>query len=117
MSQTPSISCLSCGMSITREARRCPKCDNRLDLQTDGSTATVDIAHQGERVRDALQKLNVAITETRSGVARNLRVIVGSGVIREEVMLRLRELEHQKAIIRFGLEGRNDGAFLIQLKP
>ena len=111
------LTCIECGMAIHSHARRCPKCDNRLDLQTDGSTVTVDVAHQGERVRDAVQKLRTAVRETRSGVSRHLRVVVGTGVIREEVMLSLREMEHRNQIIRFRLEDENSGAFLVQRKP
>jgi hypothetical protein len=96
--------------------RHCPKCDNQLDKQTDGSTVTVDIAHQGERVRDALQKLSQELNAAKSGVARNLRVIVGTGVIREEVMYQLQDLEFRGAIVRFDIEGANGGAILVRLK-
>lgn len=109
--------CLECGMLIDRRQRRCPKCDNRLDLQTDGSTITIDIAHHGERVRDALQKMNHAIRDTKGGFAKYLRLVVGTGVIREEVEISLREAEHRRQIVRFDVEGRNPGAFLVQLKP
>ena len=104
-------------MQVDHRERRCPKCDNRLDQQTDGSTVTVDVAHQGERVRDALQKMRSAIRDERSGVTKYLRLIVGSGVIREEVLIALREAEHRQQIVSFKLEGRNAGAYLVQLKP
>lgn len=103
-------------MEVSAHERRCPKCDNRIDLQTDGSTVTIDIAHNGERVRDALSKLKSAIKQTRSGVAQNLRVIVGTGVIREEAMTELIAMEHRKTIKTFDLEGNNSGAILIRLK-
>ena len=109
--------CLNCGMSVTDSAKRCPKCDNRLDLQTDGSTETVDIAHQGERVRDAIGKLHQVVKEAKSGVSQQLRIIVGSGVIREEAMVTLAELEHRRSIIQFDIEPGNPGAILIRLKP
>ena len=51
------VVCLDCGMQVPDDIRRCPKCDNQLDRQTDGSTVTIDIAHHGERVSDALRKL------------------------------------------------------------
>jgi len=111
------IYCLECGMHADLRQRRCPKCDNRLDLQTDGSTVTIDIAHHGERVRDALQKMQAAIRESRRGVAKYLRLVVGTGVIREEVEIALREAEHRRQIVHFQVEGKNAGAFLVQLKP
>lgn len=110
------VTCLNCGMTLSSQERRCPKCDNRLDQQTDGSTVTVDIAHHGERVRDALQKMNRSIKEAKGGVAQYLRLIVGSGVIREEVMMSLRDLEQRRVIIQFDLEGQNSGAYLVKLK-
>jgi hypothetical protein len=109
--------CLNCGMHVNARDRRCPKCDNHLDAQTDGSTITVDIAHHGERVRDALQKMNSEVKHARAGVAQYLRLIVGSGVIREEVMMSLRDLEFRKVIIRADFESENSGAILVQLKP
>jgi len=98
------------------DIRHCPKCDNQLDQQTDGSTMTVDIAHHGERVRDALQKLDSQIKLAKRGVSAYLRVVVGSGSIREAVLARLLDLEYRKVIVTHELEGENAGAILVQLK-
>ena len=62
--------CLDCGMSVSETMRNCPKCDNPLNLQHDGSTITVDIAHQGERVSEALQKMQTEIDLANKGVAK-----------------------------------------------
>lgn len=110
------IVCLDCGMQVPDDIRRCPKCDNRLDRQTDGSTITIDIAHHGERVRDALRKLERDIKETKKGVAANLRLIVGSGSIRDVVLARLIDYESRGVIITHQLEGENAGAILVVLK-
>ncbi len=109
--------CLECGMHVDMRQQRCPKCDNPLDLQTDGSTVTIDIAHQGERVHEAQQKMQMAIRDSKRGVAKYLRLVVGTGVIREEVEISLREAEHRRQIVRFEVERQNAGAFLVQLKP
>ena len=109
--------CLECGMLVSDRETHCPKCDNRLDRQTDGSTITVDIAHHGERVHDALRKMDAAVNDAKSGVARYLRLVVGSGIIREEVLMELREMEHRKVIVKFHLDGKNSGAYIAQLKP
>ena len=108
--------CLDCGMSFGEDMRYCPKCDNALDLQHDGSTITVDIAHHGEHVREALQKMQSEIDSARKGVAANIRLVVGSGLIRDEVLLALRDLEFRDEVKDFDLEPTNAGAVLVKLK-
>ena len=108
--------CLNCGMSVNETMRYCPKCDNALDLQHDGSTITVDIAHQGERVGEALQKMQSEIDLARKGVAMRIRLIVGSGLIRDEVLLALRDLVFRGDVKDFDLDPTNAGAVLIRLK-
>ena len=94
----------------------CPKCDNKIDAQTDGSTLSVDIAHNGERLREAMQKMERTISEALKGNAQYLRLIVGSGVIREEVLLHLVTLERRKTIVSYSEDGSNQGAVLVRLK-
>jgi hypothetical protein len=108
--------CLECGMSVSLDMRHCPKCDNALDLQHDGTTITVDIAHNGERVSEALQKMQMEIALARKGVARNIRLVVGSGLIRDEVLLVLRDLEFRGDVKDFEPELFNAGAVLVRLK-
>lgn len=108
--------CLNCGMQVSHESRTCPKCDNVLDLQHDGSTITVDIAHAGERLSEALQKMQSEIDFARKGVAMRIRLVVGSGLIRDEVLLRLRDLEFRGDILDFESEPNNAGAVLVRLK-
>lgn len=110
------VSCLDCGMILDEHVKHCPKCDNVIDQQTDGSTITVDIAHQGETVRAALMKLDRELELGRSGIAKNLRFIVGTGLIREEVLRTLNDLQRRSAIIRFNAEAHNPGAIVIQIK-
>ena len=108
--------CLDCGMSVSEDMRNCPKCDNALDLQHDGSIITVDIAHQGERVNEALRKMQSEIDLARKGVAMCIRLIVGSGLIRDEVLLALRDLEFRGDIKGFEAEPFNAGTVLLRLK-
>ena len=103
-------------MSFGEDTRYCPKCDNALDLQHDGSTITVDIAHDGERVGEALRKMQSEIDLARKGIAMCLRLVVGSGLIREEVLLALRDLEFRGDIKGFDFESPNAGAVLVRLK-
>jgi len=108
--------CLECGMSVSEAVHYCPKCDNELTQQNDGTTITVDIAHHGERVSESLRKMHIEIDLTRKGVAKRIRFIVGSGVIREEVILALRDLEFRGEINEFEQEPNNPGAVLVSLK-
>ncbi len=117
MAQERIIDCLECGMSVNFGVKRCPKCDNRLDQQHDGSTVTVDIAHQRETVREAIQKLQRHLKETQEGNAQNLRTVVGSGRIREEILGLLYDLRSREAIIDFQQEQKNPGSIIIKLKP
>ena len=103
-------------MDYGENTRYCPKCDNALDRQHDGSTITVDIAHDGERVRDALRKMQNEIDLARQDVAQYLRLVVGSGLIRDEVLLALRDLEFGEEIKEFDLDPGNSGAVLVRLK-
>ena len=108
--------CLQCGMGFSGHTRHCPKCDNALDQQHDGSTITVDIAHGGERVRDALRKMQSEIDLARKGVTMNIRLVVGSGLIRDEVQLALLDLQFRGDIKDFDLDPANAGAVLVKLK-
>jgi hypothetical protein len=108
--------CLDCGMSVSETMRNCPKCDNVLKLQHDGSTITVDIAHQGERVSEALRKMQSEVDLARNGVAMRIRLVVGSGLIRDEVLLALRDLEFRGDVMDFEPEPFNAGAVLVRLK-
>lgn len=108
--------CLDCGMSFSDNTQYCPKCDNELDLQHDGSTITVDIAHDGERVRDALRKMQSEVDLARQGVATSIRLVVGSGLIRDEVLLALGDLKFRGDVQNFDLESSNSGAVLVRLK-
>lgn len=109
-------SCLNCGMETFHDQKQCLKCDDILGSQSDGSTLTYDIAHQGERVREAVLKLENLMAELQSGNTSYLRLIVGSGLIRDEISYTLGTLLHRKEILSFEPDGRNSGAILIHLK-
>ena len=87
-----------------------------MDLQHDGSTITIDIAHQGERVSEALRKMQSEIDLARKDVIMSIRFIVGSGLIRDEVLLALRDSKFRGDVIDFESEPSNAGAVLVKLK-
>jgi hypothetical protein len=107
--------CLSCGMAIV--APVCPKCDSVIAEQSDGSVVQVDIAHHGETVREAMIKLDESLTDAQFGVARFLRVIVGSGLIREEALVHLRGAEFRGDVFDVSTTPSNRGQILVQIKP
>ncbi|MFT5210122.1 MAG: broad specificity phosphatase PhoE [Flavobacterium sp.] len=103
-------------MALAGSVPNCPKCDAVISKQSNGQTVTYDIAHQGERVRDALIKLQDLLDALRASPTGNLRVIVGHGLIKEEVNHTLATMLFRKDIIGFSQDGRNTGAFIVRLK-
>lgn len=108
--------CLRCSFPVTPGLSRCPKCDADLARQTDGSTATIDIAHHRETIEIAIRKLDQAISHHRSALTQTLRVVVGRGRIGAATASHLRRLELTGEIESFGFEPGNPGAILVQLK-
>lgn len=94
----------------------CPKCDSELLAQDDGSTLTEDIAHQGETVAQALAKLERVLDAALAGYCRDVRLVVGGGSIRDEVIGHLRFLEAEGLIRSFREEGRNRGAVVVRVR-
>jgi hypothetical protein len=93
----------------------CPKCDNNLETQTDGSTITLDIAHNGETVREALRKMVQALETANRGVAARLRIIVGSGLIQEACLEWLINYQRRGDIRSYEQESHNAGAIVVYL--
>jgi len=108
--------CLDCGMDVANSAAHCPKCDAELALQTDGSILHADIAHQHETISVALAKLQQVLDEARGGHARAIRLVVGRGLIRDEVQRNLSWLKLSGEVLDFDHDDGNTGAILIQLR-
>ena len=77
---------------------------------------TEDIAHQQERVHEALIKLERLFVEAEIGRAAGLRLIVGSGLIREAVFEALRARQFRGDILGYGQDGQNSGAIFVKLR-
>jgi hypothetical protein len=108
--------CLACGMEVGGDLKYCPKCDANLALQTDGSTIHLDIAHQHETIPQALDKLTRVLDEARGGNTQAIRLVVGRGLIREEINQQLQWLKHAGEILNFAYDNGNTGAILIQVR-
>ena len=94
----------------------CPKCDQNLYLQHDGSFLTRDIAHQRETVARALEKLSALLLEGWRGYYRGVRIIVGGGLIREEVLAQLRYYRERGIVREYREDSPNRGAIVVALR-
>ena len=108
--------CLDCGMRISADIHVCPKCDAVLRSQTDGSVLHRDIAHQHETLTVALQKMAASLEEGRRGHACAVRLVVGRGLIRDEVMRQLSWLAMSGDILEFDHCAGNTGAIMVTLR-
>lgn len=95
---------------------RCKKCDADLYRQHDGSTISRDIAHHRETVAAALAKLDELLLEAWRGYCRSVRIVVGGGLIRDEVLGQLRYYRERGLVREYGEDGRNRGAILAVLR-
>jgi hypothetical protein len=94
----------------------CDKCDSPLFSQSDGSTFTLDIAHQHETVTRALDKFEHALNHIwQQSYAENLRLVVGGGLIRDAVLAELFFKKSRGSVLDFCEENR--GAVLIKIRP
>jgi hypothetical protein len=117
--------CLDCGMRVAAlrfeldqvpPLLHCPKCDANLYLQGDASCLTRDIAHSHETVARALDKLDAILLEGWQGYATTLRLIVGGGLIRAQVLGQLQYCREQGRVLAFREESPNRGAILVTLR-
>ena len=108
--------CQFCGMSLFNTSKTCPKCDSILEDQYHPTTLTVDVAHNKETVKQAIDKLYQLFARNQIMKHRQIRIIVGSKMIREEVINELEALKRGKTIFDFGIDGKNSGALLIRMR-
>lgn len=94
----------------------CCKCDSSLLEQTDGSTLTRDIAHQHETVSQAMIKLDQALDLAWQGYYQSVRLVVGGGRIREEILGQLVWYVQEGRVRDMSDEAPNRGAVLVRLR-
>ena len=118
--------CLACGMinsipvfDITdwNKKDRCLKCDDALILQSDGSTHTCDIAHGNETVDQAMSKLHLHLNHAINNYTHRVRLIVGGGLIKEEVLGLLYFYQQQGYIVSYAVDSRNAGTINVNIRP
>lgn len=117
--------CLVCGMPAVVNRLQledlppqliCQKCDSNLYVQSDGSILTCDIAHQHETVSKALQKLEAALVDAWQSNCQQLRLIVGGGVIRRDVLGQLHYYQGNGYLLSYTEESPNRGAVLVRIR-
>lgn len=117
--------CLVCGMPAVVNRLQlddlppqqyCLKCDSDLYAQSDGSCLTCDIAHQHETIPLALQKLDAAIVAAWQANYQQLRLVVGGGSIRNEVLGQLRYYQASSYLLSYTEESPNRGAVLVRIR-
>ncbi|MDX1490634.1 MAG: Smr/MutS family protein [Pseudohongiellaceae bacterium] len=108
--------CLNCRMEVLVSTENCPKCDSHIASQSTGEILEVDIAHNRETIAQALAKLDESIQQAQKMRAQALRVIVGRGLIREEVMGQLQWLKRDASVHDFDYDRGNLGAIIVTLR-
>ena len=103
-------------MSLFNTSKTCPKCDSNMEDQYHPTTLTVDVAHNKETVKQAIDKLYQVIERNQIMKHRQIRIIVGSKIIRKEVMNELEALKREKQYLILNGWKKNSGALLIRMK-
>lgn len=103
-------------MEIVGSVTHCPKCDAHLIEQTDGSVLHADIAHRQETIPIALRKFQDALEQARSGHVQSIRLVVGRGLIRDEVNHQLSWLKHTGEVLGYEHDAGNTGAIIVHLR-
>ena len=117
--------CLDCGMPAAVPRMQlddippvlvCAKCDANLFLQHDGRCLTRDIAHSHETVERALAKLDALLVNGWQGHWLSLRLIVGGGRIREQVLGQLHHHQQRGRLRSYREDSPNRGAIVVTLR-
>ncbi len=95
---------------------KCSKCDDDLYRQHDGRFLTRDIAHARETVARAIEKLDELLLDGWRGYYRGVRVIVGGGLIRDEVLGQLRYYRERGTVRAYREDSPNRGAIVVTLR-
>jgi len=110
-------SCTNCGMLLNPENTNCPKCDEHRYAKNRKLTLSIDIAHARQTLAQAEQQLDQAIEQAMTEQFGNLKIIVGRGLIRDEIHRSLDAAQWQNRIRDYQPEKYNQGAYVIQMHP
>ena len=105
-------------MQLKAEALNCPKCDTHRYAHNRTKTLIVDIAHNRQSLAQSELQLDRAIEQAQQQEFGALKIIVGRGLIQQEIRRSLDTAQWQNRIRDFQSEPNNPGAYIIQMiKP
>jgi predicted ATP-dependent serine protease len=107
--------CHQCGMSYSSASDRCPKCDYGRFEHNKSQRMVVDIAHNRQTVDIATQQFYEALDRAKRELFFELEVIVGGGLINEEIAHLLETEVWRETIRNYRQEPHNRGAYILRL--
>jgi hypothetical protein len=107
--------CLACGFPLDSGEDRCPKCDASQRAARAGECLHGDVAHRGQTIAQARQAAERLLSRAAIEGQGQVRLVVGGGAIRAELLRWLEELRRSGRIRRVLPEPRNPGAILVEL--
>ena len=116
MRQVAIWECLDCGMLLSAADSHCLKCDDALAAQTGGQVVRRDIAHQGETVSEAEDKLAALLRQATLERWAGLEVIVGGGLIKDAILGKVAWLERRGEVRRYQIASHNPGMIYVTLR-
>lgn len=102
-------------MEFTPESANCPKCDYGVYEQNKSETYTADIAHNRQTVDQATREFYATLETAKQQNYGALRLIVGGGLIKEEIGRLLETEKWRGTVQRFELQHPNTGAYFVKL--
>jgi len=107
--------CFQCGMNYPDNEKRCPKCDFGRFEQNRGAMTSVDIAHNLQTVDQATQEFYSALAQAKRDCYSELEIIVGGGLINQEISKILDAEVWKNSIKKYWQEPHNRGAYILKL--
>ena len=102
-------------MQMSPEEMHCAKCDQHRFAKNRGKTLRIDIAHNRQKLHQAEYQLDRAIDQANTEKFSTLKIIVGRGLIRDEIRRSLDNALWQKRIKDYRLEEHNAGAYILKM--
>jgi len=110
------MDCPACGMHVDDGEQVCPKCDTHVFAGNRRRTLHADLAHDGQSVEQSLRQLDELMLRAQRERYGRVRLVTGDGRIRRAVDERLLLRRNSWQIRRYGSDGRNVGALLVELE-
>jgi len=103
-------------MQFSENQPNCPKCDYGRYDQNQNQRLTKDIAHNMQTVHQATQECYDALAKAKREKYGELRLVVGGGLINQEIGRVLEAEKWKNQLKSFEYEKFNNGAYLIRFQ-